>query len=220
MRSYNNQIFFISLLLFVSCNKDEGCTDPLAVNYSSAAITDDGSCYYNSPNPNNPQSNFSADLYTSFSENWDDWDLVMNGVTGSFYTSFSENWDGWNFNIGGVTGTLSTSFSENWDDWNLNSSDFSISMYTSFSENWDDWVIDDNNSSWTADVSTSFSENWDDWNAQGDSLDLDIYTSFSENWDDWNVSGTCGVTIPTEHRLAVLFVPVIVNVLRIQELIP
>jgi hypothetical protein len=34
------------------------------------------------------------------------------------------------------------------------------------------------------------------------------------------VTGFCGTTIPMEHRIAVLFVPVIVNVLRVQEIIP
>jgi hypothetical protein len=49
---------------------------------------------------------------------------------------------------------------------------------------------------------------------------LDIYTSYAENWDDWNVKGFCGTAIPTEHRIAILFVPVIVNVLKIQGIIP
>ena len=187
------------LVVLTACTKeDEGCTDPLALNYNASALTDDGSCYYNGPGIQLPPDNFSADLYTSFSENWDDWD----------------------FNVGGITGSISTSFSENWDDWNLTTSNFSISIYTSYSENWDDWEVNDDNSSWSADVRTSYSENWDDWDADADSLDLDIYTSFSENWDDWNVTGFCGTTIPLEHRIAVLFVPVIVNVLKIQGIIP
>jgi hypothetical protein len=204
-----------------ACSKeDEGCTDPLALNYDASALTDDGSCYYDGPGVQLPPDNFSGDLYTSFSENWDDWDFILNGISGSVYTSFSENWDDWDFNIGGINGSISTSFSENWDDWNLTTSNFSISIYTSYSENWDDWEVNDDNSSWSADVYTSYSENWDDWDADSDSLDLDIYTSFSENWDDWNVTGFCGTTIPMEHRIAVLFVPVIVNVLRVQEIIP
>lgn len=37
-------------LLLVSCNKDpkqEGCTDPIAVNYDASALKDDGSCQFN-----------------------------------------------------------------------------------------------------------------------------------------------------------------------------
>lgn len=41
-------ILVISLL--ASCNKDpkqEGCTDPIAVNYDASALKEDGSCHYN-----------------------------------------------------------------------------------------------------------------------------------------------------------------------------
>ena len=33
-------------LLFGSCKKEEGCTDPVATNYNSDAESDDGSCNY------------------------------------------------------------------------------------------------------------------------------------------------------------------------------
>ena len=39
-----------ALLLLTSCNKDpkqEGCTDPIAVNYDASALKDDGSCQFN-----------------------------------------------------------------------------------------------------------------------------------------------------------------------------
>lgn len=210
-------IFILSVL--ASCTKNEdGCMDPTATNYDAFALNDDGTCYYGLPT--SISTNFHADLYTSYSENWDDWDFVINGVSGSIYTSYSENWDDWDFSIGGITGSLSTSYSENWDDWNLVTTNFSLSIYTSYSEDWDHWKVNDDNSSWHADVRTSYSENWDDWDADADSLDIDIYTSYSENWDDWNVSGNCGSTIPMEYKIGTLFVPVIVNVLRIQNIIP
>ena len=36
----------IITLLFFSCKKEEGCTDPLALNYNALATIDDGSCNY------------------------------------------------------------------------------------------------------------------------------------------------------------------------------
>ena len=33
-------------IVFVSCTKEEGCTDPVAANYSSDAENDDGSCVF------------------------------------------------------------------------------------------------------------------------------------------------------------------------------
>ena len=40
-------VFMLSIVLLGSCQKDiEGCTDPLAVNYSASANTANGSCSY------------------------------------------------------------------------------------------------------------------------------------------------------------------------------
>ena len=33
-------------MVFISCSKQEGCTDPIATNYSSEAEDDDGSCIF------------------------------------------------------------------------------------------------------------------------------------------------------------------------------
>lgn len=203
----------------ISCKKGGGCTDPGALNYGPQAEYDDGSCLYSTNSPSWGIS-FHGDLTTSYAENWDDWDFKLNGISGWVTTSYAENWDDWDFNLGGLTGSIQTSYAENWDNWDLITSNYHISIQTSFSEDWDNWDIDDDNSNWHADVKTSFSEDWDNWDALGDSLDLDIETSYSENWDDWNVSGKTGEDVPLEFQLAATFVPVIVNVLRIQSIIP
>ena len=41
-------IYFLIVfsLIFVSCTKEEGCTDPVAANYNSDAENDDGSCVF------------------------------------------------------------------------------------------------------------------------------------------------------------------------------
>ncbi|MBI3134021.1 MAG: hypothetical protein HYZ14_05030 [Bacteroidetes bacterium] len=225
MKNVWTVVCFTLLTGFVSCKKGpiEGCTDSAACNYSYNAEVDNGSCQYDSLScglyPYVPPS-FSGEMYTSYAENWDDWDFQFKGVSGSLYTSYAENWDDWDFSIGGISGSISTSYAENWDDWNLVTSNFEISIYTSYAENWDDWDVDDDHSTWNASVYTSYSENWDDWEASGDSVDLDLYTSYSENWDDWDFEGEFANSIPLEHKVAVVFVPLIVTVLRQQGIIP
>ena len=58
-----NKILFIAsiLILFFACKKEQGCTNPLAINYNLDAEKDDGSCIYE----NNPGNVSSIVNYTS-----------------------------------------------------------------------------------------------------------------------------------------------------------
>ena len=102
----------------------------------------------------------------------------------------------------------------------MTNGDYSITMTTSFSEDWDNWDINDNANNWHADVTTSFSEDWDNWDVNDNGHILDVQTAFSEDFDNWDVYGDFPNNYPIEYRVAILFVPVIVNVLIIQGIIP
>ena len=39
-------LFIAVSIVFVSCTKEEGCTDSVAANYNSDAENDDGSCIF------------------------------------------------------------------------------------------------------------------------------------------------------------------------------
>ena len=79
-----------------------------------------------------------ASLRTYFSEDWDNWELILNdSVNGRIRTVFSEDWDNWEFEIGEFDGNIRTNFSEDWDNWELTCNGYEISIYTDFSEDWD-----------------------------------------------------------------------------------
>lgn len=166
-----------------------------------------------------------GEMKTTFSEDWDNWDYAIRDSTTvqvSVDTDFSEDWDNWGFSGGGVSGDISTSFSEDWDNWKLSNGNYTITMKTTFSEDWDNWDIDDNANDFHCDLRTSFSEDWDNWEASDSDTgaELDIETDFSDDFDNWDVDGEWPVSYPLEYKIAIMFIPTVVNVLRIQGLIP
>jgi hypothetical protein len=195
--------------------------------YLFSAVLIISSCVKETPAPSGTNTNNQydypsvvAEMQTNFSEDWDNWRFYIGDTTVQVVTSFSEDWDNWDFSAPGLTGDLQTNFSEDWDNWKLTNGDYTITMQTSFSEDWDNWDIDDSQNNWHADVQTSFSEDWDNWDVYESSGNiLDVQTAFSEDFDNWDVYGDFPVDYPTEYRVAVLFVPIIVNVLMIQGII-
>lgn len=168
-----------------------------------------------------------GEMRTPFSEDWDNWDFTIQltdstSQTIDVFTAFSEDWDNWDFSGNSISGDIFTVFSNDWDNWRLSNGDYNIQIRTSFSEDWDNWDIDDTNNGWHCDVRTSFSEDWDNWDADdtNNSMHVDLNTAFSNDWDNWDVTGEWHTSYPAEYKLAVMFVPVIVNVLMIQGIIP
>ena len=210
--------FFVS-----SCKKNkesEGCTSYSAVNYDPNATVDDGSCVYDTTTwPSPGPADFNVSLGTTWSDNWNDWNLSINGVAGTISTDWTDNWNDWSFSFGGVSGDISTTWSNNWNDWDITGTGFSLDLSTTWTDNWNDWDIDDNNSAWQADVSSTWNDNWNDFDVTGDSVNIDLGTTWTNDWDDWSGTGTFGTAHPVSYKIVIVFVPVIVSVLKQQGII-
>ena len=88
----NGVVILSAVFIFLSCKKEEigGCTSSWATNYNADATFDDGSCVYDSsiyypPPPS--AADFDAEISTTWSDNWNDWDIYINGV--HFYYSIN-----------------------------------------------------------------------------------------------------------------------------------
>ena len=74
-------IFIAISIIFVSCKKEEGCTDPAATNYNSDAENDDGSCLF---------SGCTDSIATNYDPlaNSDDGSCLFSGCTDSIATNY------------------------------------------------------------------------------------------------------------------------------------
>ena len=213
---------FIWLIVF-SCQKEEigGCTSLWATNYNADATFDDGTCVYDTSSyPPPSAADFDGDISTSWTDNWNDWDIYINGVHGTVGTSWTNDWNDWDFEIGGISGDISTSWTNNWNDWTLTATGYNIDISTSWTDNWNDWELNNGVGPAEADVSTSWTNNWNDWDVLGDSVNINMDTDWSNNWNDWDVDGTFGSTLPIEYKVTVMFVPIIASVLKAEGIIP
>ncbi len=77
-------ISLVGIIGFTSCKK-EGCTDPLAINYSSEAQKDDGSCSYETPS--DPVQNGPTLIGTSTTNQNETVELYADGTLSAGYTN-------------------------------------------------------------------------------------------------------------------------------------
>ena len=78
--------FAVDLLQFMEL-PSVGCTNPLADNYDSTAVIDDGSCYFSSC------TQLTLNMYDSFGDGWNGNDFVMTSSNGTvlFSTTLSRD---------------------------------------------------------------------------------------------------------------------------------
>lgn len=170
------------------------------------------------PNYNN-QYSYNNSLYgnlaTSFSEDWDNWQLSIDGSSGYYKTAFSEDWDNWDVKIGSITGQIDTQFSEDWDNWEFKLSGYDIDIETNFSNDWDNWTIKDQNTGDIYRITTSFSEDWDNWDVKlNGSLVMEMRTDFSNDFDNWEIKN---YSMENEvHKVCVIFIPVFISAIHQQ----
>ena len=158
-------------------------------------------------------------LRTNTSEDWDDWRFYLGDSTVTVRTSTSEDWDNCDFSFNWDSGDIRTNTSEDWDYLRLTMSGVDLRIQTSTSNDWDNWDVTDLYSSWHADVKTSTSNDWDNWDVKINGTNIDVKTSTSNDFDNWDASNSFPQDTPLENRIAVLFVPIIVNVMIQQGLI-
>jgi len=165
--------------------------------------------------PNHPNT---IGLSTFLIEDWDNWNFQIGDTTVNLQTENINEWDFWHYSSNAYYGYIKTSYVGVLGEWFLESNGFNIRIKRSYS-GWGSWSIDDLNSDWSAIVKTSYPDNWDDWDIDFEEQHIDLKTVSLDDFDNWIGNGNFPNDCPLEFRIAVLFAPVITNVLFEQGII-
>lgn len=125
-------------------------------------------------------------LRTYTSNDWDYWELNLDGQSGKIRTYTSDDWDYWEYSYGGVSGKIRTYTSEDWDYWEIGRC--KLRTYTS--------------------------NDWDYWEVSG-GANLKIRTYTSEDWDYWELTGSVS-NLDKDALMAMLFVPIFTSSIHVR----
>ena len=175
---------------------------------------------------NEPQSTFSlniVEMKTVYGNELDLWNFDMGDSTVRVETKFNEDWEDWIYRLNGENGEIETVYSNDWDDWKLEGKEFNLRIKTVYSNDYNKWEIKNTATNWSVNVRTTYTENsydesWNQWSVNGDNLSIQLKTVYSDI-DNWQMQGVFPTQYPLEYRIAILFVPIITNILIAQELI-
>lgn len=162
--------------------------------------------------------NSTAQLYTNYSDDWDNWRIKLNGINGEIVTKYSEDWDNWKYNYNGESGEIRTVYSDDWDNWQLISSGVHIRMQTKYSNDWDNWRMTDLNTSAYYDIRTAYSDDFDNWDVFLDNGHIDFQTTYSDDYDNWKMYGEFDSIMTTHQKISILFIPIFASAIHQQGL--
>lgn len=149
-------------------------------------------------------------LQTYTPEDWDYWQVFLEGEEGQFRTYTPEDWDYWNYTLAGESGFIRTYTPEDWDYWQIDNGNYTLR--TDRPGDWDYWVLSGNGRSII--LRTNTPSDWDYWQLSGDATGL-LRAYTPNDFDNWEVEVNWGNLTP-DVKAAVLFIPILVGSLKEQ----